>query len=232
MPNKEFKIDLDRLEITSDLVDIAGILKKVQAEGSSVTLWQMKGEERIIVNAHIFTLNPKDKSFIVKADEGSNLEFDRTYNIYFHAGDYSFLFKKKASHLKDSVMEVPLPEEIRILNKRESERFRFINKPVKKAVLRLKSKTKTEGVDLSFDIIDISETGLGLSIKSPHYSKLKFCTYVQVQSLGSREFPSPVGAEVVHLIPCGNNEQGKPFYKMGLRLETKIAKRIIRDLLE
>jgi hypothetical protein len=232
MSKKELKMDLEKLETTSDIVDIAGIFNKLQHEGSEITLWQSKDNQRVVVKARIISLNPKDKSFVVKADEGSYLEFDKDLSIYFHAGDYSFLFKKKVSDLKDSVIEVPLPDEMKILNYRESERFRFTKRNVKKAILRLKSKTKSEGINLSFDLIDISETGLGLAIKSIHYSKLKFCTYVQLQSLGAREFPPPISAEVVHLIPCGKDEQGRTVYKMGLRLEVKIPKRIIRDLLD
>ncbi len=106
---------------SNEIIDTIG---RMFADASPVMLWQNHGGKRVVVYATITSVDLKNRVIVFAAKDKFKFQiFSRQYNIYIRGSERSILFKQATCRFNAGRLAIPLPNEVRLLEKRRHPRL-------------------------------------------------------------------------------------------------------------
>ena len=118
-----------QLRVEESFEEIMTTLKKMQREKSLVVIWQKpEGNtgDRKVFNSYIKNIDKTKKTlYLVALDDTTEISIDENTTIYIRGDERSILFKQSKVTLKKGHLSLLIPTEVRVFERRYTERIDF-----------------------------------------------------------------------------------------------------------
>lgn len=194
-----------------------------------VTLWQNNGQKRITAEAKVSEVHADAKKILLKDVSGNGKLFNINDALYFHCPRRGLLFKTKLIQGEGHNLSAQLPDNYRMLELRLETRM-IVAPQVITALMDVAFESGEE--EISFNVIDISPSGLGLLIDYRN-SEYSVGQKLFLKKLGDFDFDYVMPGEIAHLTPIRDfSTNSNNSIHLGLRLIGELPADILFDLIE
>jgi len=196
-----------KLRVAKVHSEILGVLSKIKLSKSHVIIWQKENETKRVLNtAYISKIDLNVGVFYLSSISG---QWDRAIKnelaLYFKGEEESILFKAKNLIVQKNELIVPIPAEVRLLEKRNQARFNLQNKTPVNIILQ-KNFEKDKKRQFSVSIIDISITGVAVALSKSEAKYFYEGDTISVIEMANLELKDFVPAKIIYLKPVQFSE--------------------------
>ncbi|MBC7538733.1 MAG: hypothetical protein H7281_07930 [Bacteriovorax sp.] len=214
-------------EIIDTLIDI-------HIESTPVLIWQNVSGKRNVTKAKIEAIDfASDSIFFTPFSNSDENMFDQlkiNSTFYLRGNTKSIVFKqdKAAKKTTKGFLQIFIPNEVKMFEKRSETRLSFIEKTSKVTAEiypggLIDISTKSVGVDLN----DVSLTGMGFFLEKK-YSRLFFeKDKIKIVRIGNYRLPRPIYGEIVY---ASTQQDNIDRIRIGIRFTEKITVDILNNL--
>ncbi len=227
MDESKFKKGLSKNEF-------CGLLDKIHELNQTISIWQNIDDiKRNVLDVEIISLNFEKSILIVRPKStDENFDLDSEKPLYFHAKTRDLTFKSELYQQKGNALLIFLPSnhETIFSELRNAQRFNMEEADNREIGMEVEVGLSGSGKFkyYRYRIIDISETGIGIEIKSHQMGKLQIGGLAVIKNLSDINV-SMLESEVVHITKF---DQEKNVYKAGLQFKKNLQRDIIKQLIE
>jgi hypothetical protein len=214
--------------------EIIDSLIEMHIEESPVTIWQNENGKRHITKAKIDAIDfVSDSIYLIPYSEQDKHLFQKlksNITFYLRGNSKDIVFKHEKNALKNAkgLLQLTIPSEVKMQEKRAEERLTF-----KDSIQKYTSEIFPGGsVDLSarpvsVEIKDVSLSGMGLFIEKKNSRFFFEKDKIKIVRIGNHRFPHPIHAEVVY----SNSEHDLlDRVRVGVRFHQKLTNEILNNI--
>lgn len=232
----------ERLRVTRNNAEIKGFFLEYIRRKSPVLLWQnmdgipqgQDGDKRIIFNGYFAHFDEKKQYLVLEYKTGpmKKPDFAKNSTLYIKGDLSSILFKADIQYHSSGKLLMPLPKEIRVLEKREDPRTDFgyeFNGRVEFSKVNQYNMSKKS---MSARIVNISKGGAAILLFSGAHNWTEGDT-LQIFSICKFEFSFPIDAEVrnIRTVQIERNNQFTSGFRIGLQFKRKLEEKELQDII-
>lgn len=214
-------MDFNKYQECTNINEILRTLDQLSVKATPVIMWQNIGdEERLVTDSIIEKIDRKSRNIVIVPldDTKTRYKFEKNITLYMHGEERSIVFKSTSFISSKSKVIVKIPEEVRLIEHRESQRFDLKRFKSRSVLHRKEVGLEGSGILKNFSIncYDISQTGMGLELHTHHLLRYQLGDTIEVRSVADVHFPEPLKAEVVYICPVVELKEVKIF-RAGIR---------------
>ena len=214
--------------------EIMDSLIEIHAEESPIIIWQNEAGKRNVIKAKIaaidfvsdsISLSPySDKDKLLFTNIKENLTF------YIRGDSKNLVFKqeKKLLKINNSLLQIAIPSEVKLIEKRSEIRIHFSDQ-----LLKMTTEVYPGGrVDLTTksmigELLDVSLSGMGFLLGKKHARLFFEKDKIKIDRIGNYRFPRPVYGEIIYTY---SDEDDSTKSKIGIRFKEKLTQEIINSI--
>jgi len=212
--------------------EILDILSKAAQHRHVISLWQKTGASRILDRAIVKSIDAKTKLLIIKPHNQVTFRQSADKMTYFHRQAIDFIFKAVPKYVTDLHINLPLPTEAYIREKRDEHRIILkdrANNRVK--ITDYSGKMEFPNID-EVSAFDISQGGLSFLVLAPEAPEHLIGGQVIISKIGAIEFAEPLEARILYI---SKSEYKTPnsdltVFRVGAKLVNPLSDRYIIEL--
>ncbi len=206
---------MENFKWEDDNFEISYVLKKALLKLENILLWQTKDTEKVILNGILLEHDEDSNSIILSKSKKSKL-FEKDLPIYLKFITRSMLLKGKIKKENLEMIEISLPERLKMIENRNSKRNRLEhNENILMEKLYVDSIGKSR---FSFELLDISDEGLGLKTSEVNAKILTNGDQFKLVKMQGKEIKIKLLYKLVHMSAMDVDRNGKiSSYRVGMR---------------
>lgn len=191
------------LRIAKVRSEIVNVLLKIYINDSSVLIWQKENEKKRILNtAKISHVDENIGVMHLRSTSGEwSTNIKGELALYFKGDEQSILFKAKNLIIQKNELIVPIPAEVRLLEKRYAPRLKLDATDSKNNLVVQKIFENGKRKQFCVTVIDISLTGVAVAVGRAEAKFFYEGDTVYVIELANNGLKNNVPGKVVYLRP-------------------------------
>ncbi|MCB9063113.1 MAG: hypothetical protein H6622_16435 [Halobacteriovoraceae bacterium] len=229
-------MSIPKLRVTYTRDEILKTLNKIFLEKSPVLVWQNNGNQRDKKYTFITAISTKDNKFeLTSLDTDYQFEFDRNLTFYIRGNEQSILFKDEKVELNVNKLKISIPSEVRMFEKRGASRTNLSDPDLPYIYSQLlQGKKEKNARSFTFQIIDISQTGLAVRVSLKQQHLFYPNDFLLVKTLGNYTFEDSILCKIIYLKKqyFPDDLDGQPSLRMGINFESQISLKILDQVFE
>lgn len=231
-----------RLRVTKNPQEIRSYFKEYVRLKCSVMLWQnMEGAgisnaKRVIFTGKFVLIN-EDKDFLVltyQENEKNKINFSQISTLYIKGDVESILFKVDITHHGKGKILIPIPDEIRVCEKREKARINFGYNHEGKVEFFNYRAYRSKRKNSSAKLVDVSQGGLAMLMFTGKAHSWSPGDSFHIVSINNHEFTEPIAGTIryIRTVRIMRNNQGVNAYRLGIEFERPLSSRELASILK
>lgn len=219
---------LPKLRVAKNRSEILKVLTDIYVNNSVVLIWQKENAKKRFLNTAVIShLDRNGKSFYLQSTSGEWLsQIKSGLSLYFKGEEQEILFKVSGIELSTRYLVVPIPNEVRIIDKRKYTRIQPENN---KNFIVHNSFKEGKRKQFSLKSIDISQSGAALSLTSIDSKFFYEGDTISLSPSTQTTFGQNVEGRVLYM--KGMNDIGPTFKGKELRMGIKFLTPLTSDQL-
>jgi len=219
---------LPNLRVVNTQEEILLILSKIQMNQSHVVIWQKENEQNRKLNTATLSLINKSIGFFhlrsISGDWNPGVNGDIA--LYFKGDEESILFKVKNLIVKKGELIVPIPNEVRLLEKRNRERLQLKQKESRNTLIIQKVFENDNRRQFCVPVIDISITGVAVALNKSETKYFYEGDAIYITKLAGTRLTNYISGKVVYLKPVEYYDSHFKLknFRVGIQFDTFISK--------
>lgn len=222
--------------ISKSQSEILDTLYVMQADKSSILVWQNHQGRRPSCKASITFVDLEQKCIIITPNSEEDAlvfkQFDSKLTFYIKGEIFSILFKQEKPAIieETSVIRIPIPAEVQLIEKRAEARANY-----DELILKIKAGVYLGGLGqdntkfVNAELYDVSISGMSICIDKKYSHQIYVKDTVRILKLGDFRFPENFLATIVYMSPKRDNSI---LLKLGVRFHQKITQDTLIKLAE
>ncbi len=210
---------MENLRVSTLQSEIQAVLKSVMTEKRKVLVWQKddKDEKRRVNYAQINNLNFETRSIGLVPMEDTFDSFTKGLTLYFRSEYSSLLFKSESNVVNKKMIIVPMPREVRLIEKRSESRYKFKKEYIPKVSISKLDKRTNGEIKLNVQLTDISRLGAGLVISSANHRLIRLDQEITLYAIDGKKLPHKITGNIRHITYIkSRSSQFQGAYKVGV----------------
>ncbi len=194
---------LPNLRVAKVRSEIVNVLLKIYVTNSPVLIWQKDKEtKRFLNSACVSNVDENVGVFHLRSTSGAwNSGIKGELALYFKGEEQSILFKAKNVIVQKNELIVPIPSEVRLLEKRNQPRIQLDPKNGKNNIVIQKIFENGKRKQFCVNVIDISVTGAAIILGRTDAKYFYEGDTVYVIEMANAGLKSSVPGKVVYVKP-------------------------------
>lgn len=225
-------LNLENLKVENNRSEIIATLIRMYREGTPVLVWQNDSEgKKLMRNSVIDAIFP-EMGYFVLCPLGDHFDFCSTSTIYLRGNERSILFKQPKMVLKDNKIVIQIPKQVRMYDKRFSERYHYgLKSNLGVEIFHAKSSLSPEEI-FNVSLFDISEHGASFNISLHEQTYFFQEEIIKIVKMGRKSFPQFLMSKIIYLHRMDNKIGGIhcPSIKMGVKFNRALSKRELAEI--
>jgi hypothetical protein len=225
---------LDNLKIENNRSEIISTLIRIYRECTPVLLWQSEIDgQKHMRNSFIDAIFPELGYFVLTSLPDSRVfDFCHTSTIYIRGNERSILFKLPKMVLQENKILVQIPKQVRMYDKRDTERFHFGLKSNHHVDIFYSKSSLNEEHPFQVSLFDISERGASFNISLLDKKYFYKEELIKLIKIGKKSFPDFLYAKIIYLHRLDNKIGGIhcPSIKMGVKFDRCLSKKELAQI--
>lgn len=205
---------------------IKDIIHSCHRENFDYIMWQQHGSTRKVYKLQINKITDKDIHCSISKDSISKMgPVDKDQPIYFHIKHKDVIFKKDKYKHFNNILEITLPNEIQVYEKRKNQRFTYKYQDHKDITYEslLKNSSNEPEFTISSVLLDISLSGASMVVTDTIRERLAIGTQVLLLNLTDQKLPAPFKVTVKYINPYEKIKiNGAHLFKVGLEFSDEL----------
>lgn len=195
---------LPNLRIARVRSEIVNVLLKIYINDSAVLIWQRDNEKKRLLNtARISNVDENIGVFHLRSTSGAwSASIKGELALYFKGEEQSILFKAKNLIVEKDELIVPIPSEVRLLEKRYAPRLKLDPGNSMNNLVVQKIFENGKRKQFSVLVIDISETGVAIALSRNEAKYFYEGDAVFLIELANHGLKDMVPGRIVYLRPA------------------------------
>lgn len=226
--------NLDNLKIENNRSEIISTLIRMYRESTPVLVWQNKIDgSKLMKNSLIEAIFPELGYFILNPlPENDYFDFQNTSTIYIRGNERSILFKQPKIVLQDNKIIIQIPKQVRMYDKRYSERFHFGLKSNHHVEIFHSKNSLTQEQLFQVSLFDISERGASFNLSLLDQKYFYQEELIKLVKIGKKSFSEFLMAKIIYLHRLDNKIGGIhcPSIKMGVKFDRTLSKKELAQI--
>lgn len=199
--------------------NIIGLIEDLISSNEKIFFWQKSKKPRKVFSAEPSLIDNNTKLLFPITDEIKN-HLSSKSPLYIYTSEYRMVLKIEKIKIAEEFLITVLPEEINLLNLRESSRFILHEDDDSNARIKLSMDRKIKGDELTLETRDISTTGACFLVNTKYSSKLIEDSFILIKNICGVDLGF-IKARIIHLSPYKSSTRKKQ-YRMGVAFEEPI----------
>lgn len=235
-------MEIEKLRVTKDSHEIRTFLKDYVTTKTEVLLWQnldqkgKNGAKRVIFKGKFILLNENKNFLLLKFElgNGEEIPFEFTSTLYIKGNLQSVLFKIEISHHSKGTILLPIPQEMRVLEKREKPRFNFGVYSEGKVEFFNYKTMRTNRKHNSAKLIDVSQGGLAMLMYTGKVHSWSEGDRFHIMRINSQTFTDTIVATINYIMPIEieRNNQTISAYRIGVHFDRDLTSSELTTILK
>ncbi|MBT7611282.1 MAG: hypothetical protein HN576_16095 [Bacteriovoracaceae bacterium] len=225
---------LDNLKIENNRSEIIATLIRMYRETTPVLVWQNNlNGTKLMKNSLIDGIFPELGNFVLTPlPESDVFDFCNTSTIYIRGNERSILFKEPKIVIYDKKIIVQIPRQVRMYDKRYSERFHFGLKSNYRVEIFHQKKSLNEEQIFQVSLFDISDKGASFNLSLLDQKNFNQEEVIKLVRLGNKFFPDYLMGKIIYLHRLDNKIGGIhcPSIKMGVKFDRCLSKNELAEI--
>ncbi len=228
-------MDFEKYQECSNIAEILKTLEAISVKATPIVMWQNIGkEERIVSDSIIEKIDKKSRNLVIVPldDKKTKYKFEKNITLYMHGEERSIIFKTTDFISSKSKLIVKFPEEVKLIEHRESQRFDLKRFSSRSVLHRKEVGLEGSGNFKNFSIncYDLSQTGMGLELHTHHLLRYQLGDIIEIRSISDIPVPNNLKGEVVYICPVLDMPDVKIF-RAGIRFLGLIDGEVLKKIL-
>ncbi|MCP4912454.1 MAG: hypothetical protein GY909_04995 [Oligoflexia bacterium] len=199
--------------------NIVGLIADLISSKEQISFWQKSKKPRKVFSA-LPMLVDNDTKLLFPITDDIKKHLCPKSPLYIYTAEYRMVLKTEKIKIADDFLISVLPEEINLLNLRESSRFVLHEDDDSNARIKLSMDRKIKGDELTLETRDISTTGACFLVNTKYSSKLIEDSFILIKNICGVDLGF-IKAKIIHLSPFESSSRKKQ-YRMGVAFEEPI----------
>jgi hypothetical protein len=220
---------LDNLKVENNRSEIISTLIRMYRESTPVLVWQNQIDgSKLMKNSLIEGIFPELGYFILcPLPDNDYFDFQISSTIYIRGNERSILFKQSKIILQANQIIIPIPKQVRMYDKRFSERFHFGLKSNHNVEIFHTRDSKSNEQLFPASLYDISDRGASFNLNLLDSKYFHQEQLIKLVKIGKKSFTEYLMAKVIYLHRLDNKVAGIqcPSIKMGVKFDHTLSKR-------
>lgn len=213
--------------------EILASLIKLQEEGVPCTIWQNIEDRKVHTQCYIESIDMRLGTIILSPSDGQfSFDFKNRSPIFFRGEKLSLLFKEFLHYSNDKLLVINIPQEIKILEKRQNPRICFAPGEGRSASASKYDSKTLEARNFELELLDLSQGGLAFFLTAQQAGSISKGDSLLFSRILSLNFDEPLMATVLYSTPTRLklNETQKRGLRVGVSFQEKIENERWKDL--
>jgi len=219
-----------KYEISKNRDEILKTIKESGNENRNI-LWQNHGDNRVILDIFDFKIDPIKQVIRFNVLDPAHIDNDKP--LYIKLSHRNMIFKGSLITKSINGIFVRIPDQIKLEELREHKRYAFESTEKRQVLLEIDSSIESIKEHLSINLLDVSQSGLGIIVDPFDHDKVIRSTQVNLSTLGYFDFKSHFSMDPVYKsqFQMEMNGESKSMCKIGFRFQESLPEKLLKDFI-
>lgn len=225
---------VNRLRVSDNLREILRVLKKVFRMGTRITIWQNVDGKRIVGNAYIEKINKVERCIHLRPFGQKDFSFHKNFTVYIHGIEQSLLFKSVARYNSEKMITLPIPLNIRLIEKRAEQRISIRGKVHNEIEFEKFKGFNDKAFAHRFIGIDISATGFSFIAFAPDLPNLTVGNSIFLKEVSGVNKAEKVSGKIVYIkaMEKKSHYATTNTFRVGVEFETRLDESFLDEIMD
>jgi len=220
-----------KYEISKDRDEILKTIKESNNKNKNI-LWQNHGDNRTVLEIFDFHIDPIKEIIRFNVLDPASIYDDQP--LYIKLNHRNMIFKGSLISKSTGGVFVQIPDQIKLEELRDHKRYEFQATEKRQVLLEIDSSIETIKEHLSINILDVSQSGLGIIVNPFDKDKVIRSNQVNLSTLGYFDFKSHFTMDPVYKADFerpNNHGELEQVCKIGFRFQENLPEKLLKDFI-
>ena len=219
-----------KYEISKNRDEILKTIKESSSENRNI-LWQNHGDSRVVLDIFDFKIDPIKE--VIKFNVLDPASIDGQKPLYIKLSHRNMIFKGSLITKSQVGIFVRIPDQIKLEELREHKRYEFQTTEKRQVLLEIDSSIESIKEHLNINILDVSQSGLGIIVNPYDQEKVIRSSEVNLSTLGYFDFKSHFSMDPVYKskFKMEINGHTQDMCKIGFRFQEFLPEKLLKDFI-